>query len=156
MGKNLFVGVGGKARHVKALYVGVGGKARKVKKVYVGVGGKARLVYQSYVAVTGMDVTWTKNGAYLTVTVVVKPSSATNQSVSFSFKVGDCGNLGGMALKSTTANSCTIYHSSYSYNEDSSYASGDLTITASDGVTRKLHMSVENRNASNTHIWNVR
>lgn len=47
MGKNLLVGVGGKARKVKALYVGVGGKARKVKKVYVGVGGKARLVYMS-------------------------------------------------------------------------------------------------------------
>lgn len=47
MGKNLLVGVGSKARKVKALYVGVGGKARKVKKVYVGVGGKARLVWQS-------------------------------------------------------------------------------------------------------------
>ena len=32
MGKNLLVGVGSKARKVKALYVGVGGKARKVKK----------------------------------------------------------------------------------------------------------------------------
>ena len=39
MAKNLLVGVGSKARKVKALYVGVGGKARKVKKVYVGVGG---------------------------------------------------------------------------------------------------------------------
>lgn len=56
MGKNLLVGVGSKARHVKALYVGVGGKARKVKKVYVGVGGKARLVYTSYVAVSSIDI----------------------------------------------------------------------------------------------------
>lgn len=57
MGKNLLVGVGGKARHAKALYVGVAGKARKVKKVYVGVGGKARLVYTSYVAVSSVTCT---------------------------------------------------------------------------------------------------
>lgn len=48
MAKNIYVGVGGKARKIKQLYVGVGGKARKVKKVYVGVGGKARLVYAYY------------------------------------------------------------------------------------------------------------
>lgn len=56
MGKNLLVGIGGRARKVKALYVGVGGKARKVKKVYVGVGGKARLVYTSYVAVSSNKI----------------------------------------------------------------------------------------------------
>ena len=50
MGKNLYVGVGGKARKRKAAYIGISGKARKIKKIYVGVGGKARLVYQSYVA----------------------------------------------------------------------------------------------------------
>lgn len=155
MGKNLLEGVGGKARHVKALYVGVGGKARKVKKVYIGVGGRARLVWQDYVAVTGIDVTWSKNGAYLTITVVVNPSSATNRSVNFSFKEGSHGSLGRMALDSTTSNSCTIRHKDNSYNDESSYASGDLTITASDGVTRKLHIYVENRNASNTHIWGV-
>lgn len=44
MGKKVYVGVGGKARRVKALYVGVGGKARKVKKVYIGVDGKAMLM----------------------------------------------------------------------------------------------------------------
>lgn len=48
MAKNIYVGVGSKARKIKQLYVGVGGKARKVKKVYVGVGGKARLVYAYY------------------------------------------------------------------------------------------------------------
>lgn len=61
-----------------------------------------------------------------------------------------------MALDSTTANSCTIRHRANSYNDESSYASGDLTITASDGVTRKLHMSVWNQNAMNQHIWSVR
>lgn len=77
MGKNLLVGVGGKARHVKALYVGVGGKARKVKKVYVGVGGKARLVYQSYVAGTKINVSYTTKYQTLTVTFTLEPSNAT-------------------------------------------------------------------------------
>ena len=96
MGKNLFVGVGGKARHVKALYVGVGGKARKVKKVYVGVGGKARLVYQSYIPVTGISATYvlreTKaDDTYASVyynyaidlTATVKPSNATNPAITW-------------------------------------------------------------------------
>lgn len=77
MGKNLLVGVGGKARHVKALYVGVGGKARKVKEVYVGVGGKARLVWQDYVAVTGITLSLSKNTIYVQVT----PSNATNKTI---------------------------------------------------------------------------
>ena len=33
------------AQQIKNIYIGVGGKARKVKKAYVGVGGKARLFY---------------------------------------------------------------------------------------------------------------
>ena len=77
MAKNLLVGVGSKARKVKALYVGVGGKARKVKKVYVGVGGKARLVYQSYVAGTKINVNYTTNYETLTVTFTLEPSNAT-------------------------------------------------------------------------------
>lgn len=84
MGKNLLVGVGSKARKVKALYVGVGGKARKVKKVYVGVGGKARLVYTSYVAVSGINVSWTPTNLgvggkkTITFTALPYPSNATN------------------------------------------------------------------------------
>lgn len=63
MAKNIYVGVGGKARHVKALYVGVGGKARKVKKIYVGVGGKARLAYTAYIPVTSISLkSWDLNG----------------------------------------------------------------------------------------------
>lgn len=83
MGKNLLVGVGSKARKVKALYVGVGGKARKVKKVYVGVGGKARLVYTSYIPVAGITVSWTPTNLgsgkkTITFTALPYPSNATN------------------------------------------------------------------------------
>lgn len=82
MGKNLLVGVGSKARKVKALYVGVGGKARKVKKVYVGVGGKARLVYTSYVAVKGIDITYEKSGnRTLIVHATVTPANATDRRI---------------------------------------------------------------------------
>ena len=96
MGKNLLVGIGGKARHVKALYVGIGGKARKVKKIYVGVGGKARLVYQSYIPVTGISAKYTLvNGkaddTYASVyynyainlAATVNPSNATNPAITW-------------------------------------------------------------------------
>ena len=91
MAKNLLVGVGSKARKVKALYVGVGGKARKVKKVYVGVGGKARLVYTSYVAVTGITITKTlcsysspdKYPFRANLTANISPSNATNQTITW-------------------------------------------------------------------------
>jgi len=85
MAKNLLVGVGGKARKVKALYVGVGGKARKVKKVYVGVGGKARLVYTSYVAVTGIAFNHLNGSNYNDLWIYFKltPTNATNRSVTF-------------------------------------------------------------------------
>ena len=78
MAKNLLVGVGSKARKVKALYVGVGGKARKVKKVYVGVGGKARLVHTSYVPVTGIDLVLPDDITQPTVTItaVFTPSGS--------------------------------------------------------------------------------
>lgn len=93
MGKNLLVGVGSKARKVKALYVGVGGKARKVKKVYVGVGGKARLVYTSYVKCTDLSftvkyedyvnsvgITGAKNH-YAIVTATTVPANATANTI---------------------------------------------------------------------------
>lgn len=85
MGKNLFVGVGGKARHVKALYVGVGGKARKVKKVYVGVGGKARLVHQSYIPVTGITYSHLNDSNFYDLWIYFKltPTNATNLTVTF-------------------------------------------------------------------------
>ena len=85
MGKNLLVGVGGKAHKVKKVYVGVGGKARKVKKVYVGVGGKARLVYQSYVAVTGIAFDHLNSSNYNDLWIYFKltPTNATNRSVTF-------------------------------------------------------------------------
>ena len=85
MGQNLFVGVGGKARHVKALYVGVGGKARKVKKVYVGVGGKARLVHQSYIPVTGITYSHLNDSNFNDLWIYFKltPTNATNLTVTF-------------------------------------------------------------------------
>lgn len=84
MGKNLLVGVGSKARKVKALYVGVGGKARKVKKVYVGVGGKARLVYASYVAVKGIDISYEILSRYtLVVHATVTPGNATDRRICY-------------------------------------------------------------------------
>ena len=88
MGKNLLVGVGGKARHVKALYVGVGGKARKVKKAYVGVGGKARLVYQSYIPVTGIRLTNVLMGnrghaSMVQINATINPSNAQNKALTW-------------------------------------------------------------------------
>ena len=111
MGKNLLVGVGGKARHVKALYVGVGGKARKVKKVYVGVGGKARLVYQSYVAVTGISATIvggtgsSQLRCYGYVTASATPGNATNPTLSFSIT----GNTSSWTISQTSNNTCELY-----------------------------------------------
>ena len=90
MAKNIYVGVGGKARKVKQLYVGVAGKARKVKKVYVGVGGKARLVYVAYIPVTSITLkSWSaqRNGAKSPVGKItcyfnLLPSNATSPSIS--------------------------------------------------------------------------
>lgn len=114
MGKNLLVGIGGRARRVKALYVGVGGKARKVKKVYVGVGGKARLVYQSYIPVTGISlkhelIKTTLNGRgypyKAKITVNFSPSNATNKSVTWK---APSGSEPGFIIESSTSSSCVI------------------------------------------------
>lgn len=96
MAKNLYVGVGGKARKMKAAYIGISGKARKVKKIYVGVGGRARLVYQSYIPVTGISATYvlkqTKaDDTYASVyynyaidlTATINPSNATNPAITW-------------------------------------------------------------------------
>lgn len=81
MGKNLLVGIGGKARHVKALYVGVGGKARKVKKVYIGVGGRARLVWQDYVYVTGISLSNSGKNSLAIISATITPSNAQNKTL---------------------------------------------------------------------------
>ena len=99
MAKNLYVGVGGKARKVKALYVGVGGKARKVKKVYVGVGGKARLVYVAYIPVTKITLTSAtpqRNGAKssvgnITCVFDIQPSNSTTRKLNVSITNSDSG-----------------------------------------------------------------
>lgn len=131
MGKNLLLGVGGRARHVKALYVGIGGKARKIKKIYVGVGGKARLVYQSYIPVTGISLVKTltnpsnpKRNCYLVVTAVFKPDNCTNPKVTWKYEGGGC-----TSILNSTDTTCTLTVSSWLGG------SGKLTATSSDGVT---------------------
>lgn len=134
MGKNLLVGVGSRARHVKAMYVGVGGKARKVKKVYVGVGGKARLVYTSYVAVTG--ITLTLNDKYAdepTITAVFTPSNATNQKVTWNIVFTPV--VSGIDILSSNDTTCVL-----SRTIDSN-ASAILTATSADGVTVRYRVN---------------
>lgn len=113
MGKNLLMGIGGRARKAKSLYVGVGGKARKVKKVYVGVGGKARLVYTSYTPLTDIDLVLPDDITQLTVTItaVFTPSDATDQRVTWELQ-----NLlgAGITIMSTTETTCTLKVSSTS------------------------------------------
>lgn len=136
MGKNLLVGVGGKARKVKALYVGVGGKARKVKKVYVGVGGKARLVYQSYIPVTGITLTVqprVPNGRSCTLTAIFSPANATNKTVKWTSSNQSVVN--GLNIVSFTSNSCVITPYG-SYTETNS----NITATSADGTSASLSM----------------
>lgn len=155
MAKNLLVGVGSKARKVKALYVGVGGKARKVKKVYVGVGGKARLVYQSYVAVTGIDLILPDNITQPTVTItaVFTPSDATDQKVTWKFGGINGAYMDGvyMDVVHTTDTSCSI-------KSKNAYINSFLTITAtaSNGVTvtkTLVHTSVSLGMPNGTWKW---
>ena len=116
MGKNLLVGIGGRARHVKALYVGVGGKARKVKKVYIGVGGKARLVYQSYIPVTRIGLSgisdqlppnapsnWRAWG-FCRINATFTPSNATTKSVTWTLENVD----GRVSISTSTSTSCWL------------------------------------------------
>nr|DAT88863.1 MAG TPA: carbohydrate-binding protein [Caudoviricetes sp.] len=138
MGKNLLVGVGGKARHVKALYVGIGGKARKVKKIYVGVGGKARLVYQSYIPVTGISLTY-KYGEYsspdrfpfkVTVYATVSPNNASNKAITWSLSDNNSFSI------SPNGTSCDV-QVRYGYG-----AQGTSTLTAhsADGTTASINI----------------
>lgn len=52
MAKDLYYGIDGKARKIKAVYVGVNGVARKVKAGYIGVGNVARPFFSSAFKVT--------------------------------------------------------------------------------------------------------
>lgn len=149
MGKNLLVGIGGRARKAKSLYVGVGGKARKVKKVYVGVGGKARLVYTSYVAVTGIDLVLPDDITQQTVTItaVFTPSDATDQKVTWKFDTARTY----IDVVHTTDTSCFIKAKSINVN-----AYFNITATASNGVTVKktlIHTSVSLGRPNGTWVW---
>ena len=127
MGKNLFVGVGDKARHVKALYVGVGGKARKVKKVYVGVGGKARLVYTSYVAVTGVKLKIAStNDKTCIIKAVFTPANATNLSVKWTIKSSNPFTV--VKISAQNATTCTL-------TAQSSTGEAWLTATTPNGIS---------------------
>lgn len=152
MGKNLLVGVGSKARKVKALYVGVGGKARKVKKSYVGVGGKARLVYTSYIPLTDIDLVLPDDITQLTVTItaVFTPSDATDQRVTW-----ELYNMpsAGITIISTTETTCTLRASSINGN----LAIGTLKATTTNGsmsVSKNIrHNSANFFNKNGTWSW---
>lgn len=131
MGKNLLVGVGSKARKVKALYVGVGGKARKVKKAYVGVGGKARLVYTSYVAVT--RITLSADNEYGVIRATLSPSNATTQSVTWSIQ---SYNYTKFAVVESTATTCRV---GWAPHNTASYTGHYCILTATvDGVSKSV------------------
>lgn len=137
MAKNLLVGVGSKARKVKALYVGVGGKARKVKKVYVGVGGKARLVWSTYVKVTGITLTLNDKFAETpTITAVFIPSGATNQKVTWDIVTSDNILYKGISIVSSTDHTCTVRHADKTMNQFT-----EITAKSMDGVTVKYSLS---------------
>ena len=143
MAKNLYVGVGGKARKRKAAYIGISGKARKIKKIYVGVGGKARLVYQSYIPVTGISLTG-KSGSprddwgncYITASFI--PSNATNKNVTWRVEDvtyppngGTC--LGRPKLVSSTDSTCIVGATS------TQETCAKITATSADGATASIY-----------------
>lgn len=143
MAKNLLVGVGGKARHIKALYVGVGGKARKVKKVYVGVGGKARLVYQSYIPVTGISVVNSHVGGTFNlweIEIAILPSNATNKSTSWDWAEGPTNSafLKIYRDQPPTDTTCTLW------SFPNGRATGTLRCTTADGVVKLFYVKVNN------------
>lgn len=152
MGKNLLVGVGGKARKVKALYVGVGGKARKVKKVYVSVGGKARLVYTSYVAVTGITVThenlYNHSTNVLNFYVSITPSDATDKS--YSVTVTNNDGYGEYKVMKWLSNGFQLYSNPYNFHSTTGCT---ITITAKDGISKKLTVFYSGLN--NGAYWTV-
>ena len=151
MAKNLLVGVGSKARKVKALYVGVGGKARKVKKAYVGVSGKARLVYTSYVAVTGIAFDHLNRSNYNDLWIYFKltPTNATNRSVTFT------KNSNQIAFKSST----TMVADSNGYVYIRATTGGafntsvwiTVTATAADGKSDYIKVKLTNRKWETTY-----
>ena len=137
MAKNLYVGVGSKARKVKALYVGVGGKARKVKKVYVGVGGKARLVYQSYIPVTGISYSYktyydSKNTVAFYLTFL--PSNASDTS--YTISVQDQNSHMCHYTVYTYLSNGFVLKSNEVYNFNGYNC--QLTITTKDGIAKTL------------------
>lgn len=152
MGKNLLVGVGGKARKTKAMYVGVGGKARKVKKVYVGVGGKARLVYTSYIPLTDIDLVLPDDVTQLTVTItaVFTPSDATDQRVTWELYTLPGADI---TIISTTETTCTLKTSSI----NSGLTMGRLKATTTNGsmsVSKGINHNPANfLNKNGTWSW---
>ena len=140
MAKNLYVGVGGKARKRKAAYIGISGKARKIKKIYVGVGGKARLVWQDYVAVTSLNITHTTTspsstavGAKLILNVGFIPSNATTRTLSASHTIDKSYPQCSLVINGTIITlTCTRM------NDDSNGAVVTIIINAPDGIKYKV------------------
>ena len=145
MAKNLLVGVGSKARKVKALYVGVGGKARKVKKVYVGVGGKARLVYTSYVAVTGISVIKSHVGGTYNlweIEIAILPSNATNKSTSWDWAEGPTNSAFLQIYRGQPPTDTTCILWSF----PNAGGTGTLRCKTADGVVKLFYVKVNNGN----------
>lgn len=151
MGKNLFVGVGGKARHVKALYVGVGGKARKVKKVYVGVGGKARLVHQSYIPVTRITYSHLNGSNYNDLWIYFKltPTNATNLTVTFT--------KDGNQIRFTSSTTMVADSNGYVYIRATNGGAFNVSVwitvtaTAADGKSDYIKVKLTNRKWETTY-----
>lgn len=151
MGKNLFVGVGGKARHVKALYVGVGGKARKVKKVYVGVGGKARLVHQSYIPVTGITYSHLNDSNYNDLWIYFKltPTNATNLTVTFTKDIN--------RIRFTSSTTMVADSNGYVYIRATTGGAFNVSVwvtvtaTAADGKSAYIKVKLTNRKWETTY-----
>lgn len=117
MSKEIYVGVGGKARRVKKIYVGVGGIAREVKKVYVGVGNIARECYSTGKKLSscavGTIVQLPENGVNVEYIVVHQglPSSMYDESCN-----------GTWLLRKECLSSARAWHSSNKNN----YANSDI------------------------------
>lgn len=154
MAKNIYVGVGGKARHVKALYVGVGGKARKVKKVYVGVNGQARLAYTAYIPVTSIRCTsyyntgnanGSKGGVTdLDICFELTPSDATNKQITASLS-GSTASTPGIKITDIRNGTTVHVYSQHNWNENVK-----LTVRADNASC-----SVTVKHWSKAGFWNI-
>lgn len=141
MAKNIYLGVGDKARKLKKAYLGVDGTAHTVKKIYLGVDGKARLVYQ--IPVTEIKLTWVIGGFYgykhnddryvwqepTKFTATITPNNAIDKTLKWSLS-GNC---------------CTVAKINNTQYNVSPSKSGQaiLTVQSADGPTVRVRITVK-------------